>query len=139
MSDPSIIQTLLDAFMAKDLPAVMALIADDAVLYDPHYPQQRMVGKAQIERGLTWGLASLKQPGFTVRNLWLAEHSGVVELDTHHVLMGGMKIKFDQVFVFDLREGKITRLQSYVPYSPPGIGGLLSKVTRLAWRIQGKL
>ncbi len=139
MSNKALIETLLKAFMAKDLPAIMAIFADDAVFYDPHYPQQRMVGKAQIERGLTWGLSSLKKPGFTIRAMWLDEQSGVIEVDTHHVLMVGIEIKFDQVFVFETREGKITRLQSYVPYSPPGIGGMLSKVTRFVWWIQGKL
>ena len=52
-------------------------------------------------------------------------------METHHVFKGGMKMDFDQVFVFELRDGLIARLQSYVPYTPAGIGGLLLKITRL--------
>ncbi len=140
MTSPQVLlEDLFRAFMAKDLPAVMAHFAEDAVVYDPHYPQPRMQGKVEIERGLTWGLSSLVKPGFAIRKTWMDGDSIVVELDTHHVLRGGMETRFDQVFVIETRQGKITRLQSYVPYTPPGIAGLLSKITRLAWRLQGKL
>lgn len=50
-----------------------------------------------------------------------------------------MKPNFPQIFVIESRDGLITRLQSYVPYSPPGIGGLLTKITRMLWKVQGKL
>lgn len=130
---------LLQAFMCKDLSAVMACFADDAIVYDPHYPQPRMVGKAAIEQGVAWGMNTLEKPGFTLRQLWLDGNTGVAELNTHHVIRGNMESKFDQVFVFEFRNGKLTRLQSYVPYPPHGIAGMIGKVTRLAWRLQGKL
>ena len=50
-----------------------------------------------------------------------------------------MKLNFPQVFVAESRDGLITRLQAYVPYPPPGICGLLTKLTRLIWKLQGKL
>jgi hypothetical protein len=134
-----LIEGLLQAFTAKDLNKVMSYFADDAILFDPHYPQPRMVGKAAILQGLTWGMSSLEKPGFALRNLWLNDHSGVVELDTHHVLKGGMETKFEQVFVFELRNGKFTRLQSYVPYPPHGIAGMIGNATKLIWRVQGKM
>ena len=130
---------LLQAFMRKDLPAVMSYFAEDAIFYDPHYPQPRMVGKAAIEQGIAWGMSTLEKPGFTLRHLWLDGNSGVAELDTHHVIRGSMESKFDQVFVFEFRDGRFTRLQGYVPYPPHGIAGMISNVTRLAWRFQGKI
>lgn len=140
MTTPQVLlESLFHAFMAKDLSAVMAHFAENAVVYDPHYPQPSMHGKVEIERGLAWGLSSLVKPGFAIRKTWMDGDSIVVELDTHHILRGGMETRFDQVFVIETRQGKITRLQSYVPYAPHGIAGLLSKVTRLAWRLQGKL
>jgi ketosteroid isomerase-like protein len=98
-----------------------------------------MVGKAAIEQGLTWGMSSLEKPGFKLRHLWLDGNSGVAELDTHHVIKGGMESKFDQVFVFEFRNGKLTRLQSYVPYPPHGIAGMIGNVTKVIWRLQGKI
>lgn len=137
MTDAMMIQRVLDLFSAKELDALLALFADDAIVYDPHYPQPRMVGKAAIRRGFAWGMASLEKPGFTVRNSWAEGNKLVVELDTHHVIRGNMKAEFDQVFVADVRDGLITRLQSYVPYRPGGIAAVLSRGTALAWRVRG--
>ena len=126
-------------FTSMNLAAVMEHFAQDAVLIDPHYPQPRMVGRAAIERGLTWGLGNMVKPGFTLRHIWLDGDSAAVEVDTHHLFKGGMALRFDQLFVVETSAAKITRLQSYVPYGPPGLAGLLTRVTRLAWRLQGKL
>jgi ketosteroid isomerase-like protein len=134
-----LIDLIFHAFQAKDLEAVMACFADDALLYDPHYPVPEMKGKAAIRQGLAWGLGNMERPGFVIRHLWIQGDTAAVELDTHHIFKGGMEVKFPQVFIMETRDGSITRLQSYVPYSPPGIAGLLGKVTRLAWRLQGKL
>ncbi len=134
-----LLDTFLAALMAKDLPVLMQLFADDAVVYDPHYPQPHMVGKAALEQGLAWSMGTLEKPGFTLRQCWLNDHSGVAELYTHHVIRGGMEAKFDQVFVFEFRNGKFTRLQAYVPYRPHGMAGLIGQVTGLVWRLQGKI
>ncbi|NKQ35132.1 MAG: nuclear transport factor 2 family protein [Chloroflexi bacterium] len=138
--DPGIavVEQLLDAFLALDLETAMDCFADDAVLYDPHYPVQRMEGKEAIRQGLAWGIGNLEKPGFTVRHVWSDGKSGAVEMDTHHVFKGGMKLNFDQVFVFETKDGKITRLQSYVPYTPGGLGGFMAKATRWSWKIKGK-
>lgn len=138
MSGKELIDALFAAFLAKDLALVMNCFADDAIFYDPHYPQPRMVGRAAIEQGFAWGLNGLEKPGFELRHIWIEENSAVVEMDTHHRLKGGMEAKFDQVFVFEFRNSKLTRVQSYVPYRPPGIGGLIPRLTGLIWRLQGK-
>jgi ketosteroid isomerase-like protein len=132
------VEATFATFMAKDVDRVVGLFADDAVFIDPNYPQQRMVGKAAIARGVAWALGSMERPGVKIRHLWLDDGLGVVETDTHHVLKNGMELKFDQVFVFEVRGGKLTRMQSYVPYGPPGIAGLVRAVTGLLWRQQGK-
>ncbi len=95
-----------------------------------------MRGREEIRQGLSWGLNSLEKPGFSVRQIWVDGDSAVVELDTHHRFKGGIEVKFDQVFVVESRDGKICRLQSYVPYSPPGIGGLIPRLTRAAWNLR---
>lgn len=139
LSGKALLEEMLKAFANKDLPKVMSYFADDAVFYDPHYPQPRMVGKDAILQGMAWGMSSLEKPGFKLRHVWLDGNSGVAELDTHHVIRGSMETKFDHVFVFEFRNGKFTRLQSYVPYPPHGIAGMIGNVTKFVWRIQGKL
>ncbi|MCA9936905.1 MAG: nuclear transport factor 2 family protein [Ardenticatenaceae bacterium] len=130
---------LIAAFESKNLESVMKYFAEDAVLYDPHYPVPRMMGTAAIRQGMEWGLGNMEKPGFAIRHYWDDGRVGAAELDTHHVFKGGMELKIDQVFVFEVEGNKFKRMQSYVPYSPPGISGLLTKVTRLIWRLQGKL
>lgn len=133
------VEQVFGAFQAKKLDAVMACFAEEAVLFDPHYPVAEMRGVAAIRQGIEWGMGNMEQPGFTIRHLWTAGDTAVVEVDTHHIFKGGMELKFPQVFVIESRAGLITRLQAYVPYGPPGIGGLLTKMTRLIWRLQGKV
>lgn len=132
-------QRLITAFEAKDMSAILSCFADDAVMIDPHYPQSRMEGKAAIMQGVAGALGSMVKPSFTIRHSWVDEESGVIEVDTHHLFKGGMVLDFPQVFVIEMHNGLITRLQSYPPYGPHGIGGLLITVTRLVWRLQGKL
>ena len=139
MPDIALFQKLIDAFTAKALDAALSTFADDAVLIDPHYPQPRMRGRAEIERGLRWGLSSLDYPGFAVRNSAFNGDVGFFEVDTKHRLKIGVTIAFDQMFVMQARDGKITRLQAYAPYPAPGIAGLIRRSTRLAWRLRGWL
>ena len=132
------IDALIAAFMSKDIEAVMRFFADDAVLIDPHYPQATMRGRVAIERGLTWGLSNLVKPGLVMRKVWIDGDSACLEVDTHHVFKGGLHLRFAQVFVVEMRDDKIIRLQAYVPYAPHGIVGLFSKLSRWAAWLQGK-
>ena len=133
------VERIFQIFESKDLEAFLALFVEDALLYDPHYPVPEMRGKAAIRQGMTWGLGNIEQAGFAIRQVWIDGEAVAVEVDTHHVFRGGMVLDFPQVFIIESRDGLITRLQSYVPYGPPGIGGFLSKVTRLQWKLQGKV
>jgi ketosteroid isomerase-like protein len=137
--DQMAIKRMFAAFMSKDVEAVLALFAEDAVMIDPHYPVREMHGKAAIRQGIEWVFRNIEQPGFTLRRVWIDDDGGAVEVDTHHVFRGGMAVRFPQVLVVDTRDGLIHRLQSYPPYGPGGIGGLLAKATWLVWRIQGRL
>ncbi len=134
----TLIEQLFERMMVHDLDGVMALLADDAVIYDPHYPFPTMQGEAAIEYGLAWALDTLVKPGFVVRQVWLEGNNGAVAVDTHHVLKGGQEVEFEQVFLFETRDGQISRLRSFVPYRPPGIGGWIPRVTAMWWRLRGK-
>lgn len=132
------VEQVLNLFAARNLTSLMALFADNAIVYDPHYPVPEMKGKAAIQRGFEWGLASLAKPGFAVRNFWADGDKAVIEVDTHHILKMGMEIKFPQVFVFEMRDGLVTRMQAYEPYPPSGIARVMALSTLLAWKLQGK-
>ena len=134
----SLLEQALERMMERDLVGFLALFAEDAVIYDPHYPFPTMVGKAAIEQGLTWAMGTLVKPGFEVREVWMNGDKGVVEVQTHHVLKGGQEIDFEQVFLFETRDGQITRLRAFVPYRPPGIGGWIARITGAWWRMRGK-
>ncbi len=131
-----LIDQVIDAFVNKDLEKIMTFFNEGAVLNDPHYPVQEMRGKTAIRKGLEWGLGNLVKPGFKIRHCWIDGNKGAIEVDTDHVFKGGMNLRFLQVFIIESRDGKIERLQSFVPYPPPGIGGFLTKLTRLAWKLK---
>jgi ketosteroid isomerase-like protein len=114
-----IMAAALQALTAKDKAGFLALLADDAVFIDPHYPQPAMQGKAAISEGLDFSFGMLAQPGFSIRHLWQDGDSGAMEVDTHHRLVTGQELHFPQVFVVETRAGLITRVQTYVPYPPP--------------------
>ena len=117
------IRTLLErglqAFTAKDLPALSSIFADDAMFYDPHYPSPEARGITAIQEGFKYAFGMIKQPGFSIRNFWGNGQSGVAEVDTHHVLEDGTELRFPQVFVVEVKEDLITRFQVYAPYPPP--------------------
>ena len=130
---------LLLLMMEKNLEGMLELIHEDAIFIDPHYPIERMEGKQAIRQGLTWGLETLAKPGFKIKKFHASENSGAVEVATHHVLKVGMEVKFAQVFIFEVNEGQLTRLQAFVPYREPGIGGWIPRITGLWWKLTGKL
>ena len=119
---------VLDRFQAKDIEGVIALFADDGLLFDPHYPPPvgpAMAGHAAIREGLGWGLGMLEQPGFAVRHELSNIEGGrvaAVEVDTNHRLVGGVTLAFPQLFIAEVGDdGLLRRMQSYTPYPPPAV------------------
>ena len=134
-----LIQRVFDELGRRDLAALMALAADEAVFFDPHYPKPEMRGRAEIEAGLIWGLSVMKSFGFTILRYFASEDglSGCVEVDTHHQLKSGQKLNFPQVFVIETDGSRITALRAYEPYGPNGIGGFFLGIERLKRRLTG--
>jgi ketosteroid isomerase-like protein len=130
-----LLESTLRAVEAKDLATLRALVADDGILVDPHYPTPTMVGWAAISEGLGWSFGTIDTFRFRVIHA-LESADGAhaaVEVDCDHVLRGGRRLAFQQVFVADVREGRIARLQAYEPYGPGGLVGWVLRLTRL-WR-----
>jgi ketosteroid isomerase-like protein len=124
---------------AKDLDALLGVFADDAVVIDPHFPQVQLKGKAAITEGFREAMAGMHSFGYTIVHYFASENGqqAAVETATHHVVKGGMKRTFPQVFIFDTADGRITRLQAYEPYGPHGIVGVFLWLARLKNRVWG--
>lgn len=141
MADPvyEITDALFRALGRGDKEASVAAFADDAVIFDPHYPKPAMKGVAEIRAGLDWGFGSMKTFGFDIRHYFPGSDglSGAFEVDTHHVLKIGKKLDFPQVFIVETDGKKVTALRAYEPYGPNGMGGFFLGLTRLKKRIFG--
>ncbi|HZR41773.1 MAG TPA: nuclear transport factor 2 family protein [Ktedonobacteraceae bacterium] len=124
------------ALSARDLEAMMCIFADDAVVIDPHFPTPRMQGKAAIRKGFQGAISGMRSFGYTIVNYCESENGqcAAVETATHHVLKSGMRRNFPQVFIFEMADGHIKRLQAYEPYGPHGIMGVFLSLARLTNR-----
>jgi ketosteroid isomerase-like protein len=125
---------------AKDLETLMQLFADGAVVLDPHFPTPLMQGKATIRKGFGEAMSGMRSFGYTIVNYFESENGqgAAVEKATHHALKQGMERNFPQVFIFEVADEHITRLQAYEPYGPHGIIGVFLWVARLANRFVRK-
>jgi len=127
----------LRAVESRDRQAVLDCFAPDGVLIDPHYPQPRMQGHAQIGAGLDWVFAGMASMRFDIVGFFeSADGAGAAaEVESHHQLTGGRRIEFTQTFVVQTRDGLITRMQTYLPYGPPGMAGVVLGLQRLRHRL----
>ncbi|WP_299880479.1 nuclear transport factor 2 family protein [uncultured Sulfitobacter sp.] len=125
------LQGLFTALEERNHAAAMDCFTDDAVLFDPHYPTPKMEGRAAIAKGLTWGLKSMKQFGFTIEKTYQGENgtSCAVEIDTHHFLSGGQELRFPQAFFVETTDGKISAFRAYEPYGPNGFMGFMLRLS----------
>lgn len=135
----AVMRRMFAALEVRDKATAMACFSPDAVLFDPHYPKPEMRGRAEIESGLDWGLSVMERFGFTVVTVFLDEtgSKAAFEVDTNHVLKGGRKLSFPQMFVAEERDGLVAALRAYEPYGPNGIGGFFLGLERLKRKITG--
>ena len=96
-----------------------AVLTDDATFFDPHYPTPLMVGRDAINGNMAWATGFLKRMHWTVLRSWETSDSVVLEVDTDHEMQDGTLVTPKQVFIVDVKDGKVTRWQSFVPYPPP--------------------
>ena len=113
------VEAMLKAFEAKDTEALLDYFAEDSIFFDPHYPEPQMQGKAAIKQGFEHAFSIIAKPGFQLRNFWGNGRTAAAEVDTHHILQDGSEIRFPQVFILEMQDDLLTRLQCYVPYPPP--------------------
>jgi len=126
------IEYILDSFVNSDIESVMSHFSDEAVLKDSHYPNVKMVGKDAIKEGLEWGFDRMKSLSFSILKFWSIENDVIIKVKTHHVFKGNNKVDIEQIFVFTFNSSrKIISLESYVPYRPNTLPGLIAHIEGL--------
>lgn len=129
------IEFAFKAFESQKIDLIMNLFAEDAILYDAHYPVAKMVGKKNIYKGVKWGAKSLKKMRFNLLKIWVDGHEASAKVESKHVLKSGKNLHFTQVFIFKVNSNKkFTLIESYTPYRPSGINGFLLKIMGLFWK-----
>lgn len=132
----ALVEDNLAAVTDKNMPEALSSFAYDGVLIDPHYPRPRMSGHTEIEAGLQWVFAAMRELNFTPHSWYFTEdgRSVSVEVSAAHILRNGRELNFDQCFVVDTRDGRISRWRAYTPYAPNGIGGAMLSLGKLSYR-----
>jgi ketosteroid isomerase-like protein len=99
-----------------------------------------MQGKVAIKEGMRGAIAEMQSFGYTTVNYFESENGqrAAVETATHHVIKQGKKVNFPQVFIFEVAEGRITRMQAYEPHGPHGMYGVYLFFARLMKRFSSK-
>lgn len=122
MTEPSEIVTtatlksVLEAFNAHDLDAIMAFFADDCELLMPRGPApegRRFSGKAAVKEGLATRFTGLPDVYYGDDRHWVAGELGVSTWLLTGTTKSGERIRVRGVDLLEFRDGKITRKDSY--------------------------
>ncbi len=126
-----------NAVEKKDLEVVLGFYHPDINLIDPHYPKVNMKGKNEVIKGLTWSFKTVKSFSFSTINYFENEDGTnvSVEYDSTIKLFNGKSFQFRQVFIIEMKNDKISRLQAYETYGPHGMHKIMLLVTRIIHKI----
>jgi ketosteroid isomerase-like protein len=118
MSEPSIetLERLLQAFNAHDLDAVMSFFVDDCVLEMPRGPEpwgQRFEGRDRVREGLAGRFAGLPDVHYGEDRHWVSGSRGCSEWLLTGTTTEGERIEVRGCDLFEFRDGKIARKDSY--------------------------
>jgi ketosteroid isomerase-like protein len=110
------LKSLLAAFNAHDLDAIMGYFAEDCVLLMPRGPQpegRRLVGKGAVREGLASRFAGLPDVHYADDQHWVAGNLGVSTWLLTGTTKGGEQIRVRGVDLLEFRDGKVTKKDSY--------------------------
>jgi steroid delta-isomerase-like uncharacterized protein len=110
------LKSFLDAFNRHDLDGVMSFFADDCVLEMPRGPEpygQRYEGKINVRRALASRLEGIPDLHYGDDSHWVAGNHGVSQWTLTGTTREGQKIKVRGCDLFEFRNGKIIRKDSF--------------------------
>ena len=134
----SIILKIMQMFEQKNLQGLLEWCDENCVIIDPHYPYSRMEGKEAIRRGMAWAFRTLKRSAFEVHRIWIDGPESTIYVRTYHQMVGGYQLNVPQIFYVCWNGKKITRIESFLPYRPGGIPGIIVRWYALLWRCMDK-
>lgn len=112
------LKQVLDAFNRHDLDVIMEFFSDDCSFDFPKGPQpwgQRFIGKAQVREGLAGRFKSIPDVHYGEDRHWISADgdTGVSEWTLTGTTTSGVKLKLRGCDLWEFRDGKITRKNSY--------------------------
>jgi len=118
-----LVNNIFNSIVAKDIERTTSFFHGDAEFIDPHYPNSTMKGLKKIREGLLWGVAGVKSFKFEQLNYFenKTATSASVEFATTLVLKNGQQLNYQQVFIIETRDNKVSRCQAYETYGPHGM------------------
>lgn len=130
------IQLFFDLFSRKELDEIMKLFDENSVFVDANYPGGKLIGKKNILRGFKWSLKNATKLKFNILNCFVNNNLAFVEVFAEHELKFNLKYSFKEVFVIELENEKIKRLEAYLLSPPKNITSFISKLTNIFWKFQ---
>ena len=110
------LKQILDAFNRHDLDAIMDFFSDDCSFDFPRGPEffgQRFTGKAQVREGLANRFRGIPDVHYGDDSHWVSGDNGVSEWTLTGTTLAGVKIKVRGCDLWEFRNGKIIRKDSY--------------------------
>ena len=110
------LKSLLAAFNAHDLDAIMGYFAEDCVLLMPRGPEpegRRLVGKSAVREGLAGRFAGLPDVHYGDDQHWVAGNLGVSTWLLTGTTKAGEQVRVRGVDLLEFRHGKVTKKDSY--------------------------
>ncbi len=109
-------KSILDAFNAHDLDAIMEFFADDCSLDMPRGPEprgQRFVGKTAVRQGLATRFAGLPDVHYGDDRHWICGDMVFSEWLLTGTAPDGVAVKVRGCDHYEFRDGKVVRKDSY--------------------------
>lgn len=112
------LKTVLEAFNRHDLDAIMEYFSDDCSFDFPRGPEyygQRFTGKAQVREALAGRFNGIPDVHYGDDHHWISTdgNHGVSDWTLTGTTTSGVKVKVRGCDLWEFRDGKVTRKDSY--------------------------
>lgn len=110
------LEEFLAAFNAHDVDAIMGFFTEDCVFETPRGPDpwgKRLTGKAQVRTGIEARFAGIPDISYGDDRHWVCGDRAVSEWTITGTDVSGAEVEVRGCDLFELRDGKITRKDSY--------------------------
>ncbi len=111
-----VLTQILEAFNRHDLDAIMEFFSDDCTFDFPRGPEpwgQRFIGKAQVREALAGRFKGIPDVHYGEGRHWVSGDMGVSEWTLTGTTTSGVKLKVRGCDLWEFRNGKVIRKDSY--------------------------